>query len=423
MWPNSGAFWFSFDGSEGIADSAVAMNYYHGDFGQDGSGDSGTLITGGTDYYIRRGHMPDQLSIPLGYSNPAPTFDGSRAYPAFIQTHLSIKQNDTSVNRWFLDARNPASANGTQNLYGGVSITQVPGFNKVFKVSMAGSLDRKRLVVHAQLGRFLLRDASSPAANFDDNSLNSFCIADFAGECVPGSSAGDVFVNGPLLDTAGNLCMADLGSAFPCVFTIPDGGFHIVQVGTDPDSSGTRYRKISAFLGGLGHEDGFWNARSTPDASWSFASTAWLGGTYSTYLAAKLPPWPADTTPNHQAFRYISVPVSPVSGATQARAKFGYVENEPPGSSSMHFYGTTRQDVTTSELNTDDPRDPFSWMTNHGRVATDCSSGACTVGIPALPGRILYYVIEQLDSDGNVISTTLTDPRWPCQGCSVVAVP
>ncbi len=49
---------------------------------------------------------------------------------------------------------------------------------------------------------------------------------------------------------------------------------------------------------------------------------------------------------------------------------------------------------------------PISF-TNETVTRQGCANGAtCTITIPSLPNRVLYYVIDRLDSSGNVVATT-----------------
>jgi hypothetical protein len=74
-----------------------------------------------------------------------------------------------------------------------------------------------------------------------------------------------------------------------------------------------------------------------------------------------------------------------------ARAVFGYAENGPPAS----FYCTSRQEACTTSGT------PFAWLSEPQQPVA-CSSG-CTVQIPAIAGRVVYYRIDWLDGNGQVV--------------------
>ena len=120
----------------------------------------------------------------------------------------------------------------------------------------------------------------------------------------------------------------------------------------------------------------------------------------------KLPPWPGRSLakgldPFARAnFINYSISAPPAPGAAYARARLGYAENGPVTS----LFRTSRQEAYWTEIPSNSPTDPFAFAsetTNH----LSCST-PCTVTIPAIPGRVLYYVIDRLNSSGAVISTS-----------------
>src|SRR5262249_12985020 len=102
------------------------------------------------------------------------------------------------------------------------------GTTQVYKISAAldgpaGNaiefLDRKKAGMVAFAGRFQLHDISGPNSTIADGNTYSYCIADFAGECRPGSSIGDRFVNVPQIDTGGVCIIGLLDRNTPCLAT------------------------------------------------------------------------------------------------------------------------------------------------------------------------------------------------------------
>ena len=45
---------------------------------------------------------------------------------------------------------------------------------------------------------------------------------------------------------------------------------------------------------------------------------------------------------------------------------------------------------------------PYYFKSESGQVLQNCSAG-CTINIPAISGRVVYYVAERLDAAGNVV--------------------
>jgi hypothetical protein len=234
-------------------------------------------------------------------------------------------------------------------------------------------------------GRYLLQDKSGVGSVLGTGDTWKFCVADFAGECIGGSSAGDVFMNVPQAYTGGSgLCQSQMEVNTPCwVSSNPMTPF-ITQVGVDkPDAAGLYWRRMSNFFNGIGWTDNFWNARSLPDASWMFSNGKWMNGVDTQIMMAKLPPWPAQDT--IQRNKFVPVTISFTTASTKTyRARFGYNPAEEC---------TTRaeQCVTIGDTSST----PYGWL-SEGLTGTVCTAGLCKVTIPAIAGRVLYYQMENV---------------------------
>jgi hypothetical protein len=101
-------------------------------------------------------------------------------------------------------------------------------------------------------------------------------------------------------------------------------------------------------------------------------------------MAIKMPP-PA-VTDSIDRTNFIGAPVVLPPGSGYARVRFGYAENGVPG----QFYCTSRQEACL----TDAAVTPFAYAQTDTLTATDCRNG-CTINVPALSGRILYYRVEK----------------------------
>jgi hypothetical protein len=113
----------------------------------------------------------------------------------------------------------------------------------------------------------------------------------------------------------------------------------------------------------------------------------------------KLPPQPAHDTIVRNAFVNVAVTIGAGDpAATKVRARFGYAENGAPG----QFYCAynrkeecrTRPDPTLA--------DPYYFASEPAQNLQDCSTG-CTILIPGISGRLVYYALDHLDSSGNVV--------------------
>jgi hypothetical protein len=140
----------------------------------------------------------------------------------------------------------------------------------------------------------------------------------------------------------------------------------------------------------------YWNSRVLPDGSWALVYGQWFNlQRYDAFLA-KLPPFPAPDTVDRSNFEQVGLYVSPMVGATQAAIEFGYTENGDPG----QFYCTSRQETCVRGAQTGAD---FAFA-SETQSAVACQSG-CTIQVPAIPERVLYYRARYLDNQGNILLT------------------
>jgi hypothetical protein len=279
----------------------------------------------------------------------------------------------------------------------------------VYKVSnVAGAYDRKRTPTYAWAGKYMFKDISGPGSLITDANLWNYCVADNPGECRPGSAKNDTFLVGTGFYNSNNFCITNtFNFTAPC-FTgaNPKGGW-AMQIQIDPiDSSASRLRRLTLGLAAPGMHWTFQTWLQTPGGRWGFFTTPYVNGLRNEYFAMKLPPWPggsygeADKALKRSDFIRYRVIVPPVAGATYARARFGYAENGPPSS----FFCTSRQEACSTEIPIDSPKDLYSFVSE---VSTHqiCGSG-CRIVVPSVPGRIMYYLIDYLNSAGAVFYTS-----------------
>ena len=342
------------------------------------------------------------LSPQFSSANP-PAFGKSTAHfnPALVQTHPSSRQYQATSNelRWYLDTR------VISNEFGGVSnvfqntVTQVPGScagsTCIYDVTNPFGFDIKQVPLAAWAGNNLLQDKSGPGSVLSSpGDVWKYCYAYNAGECVSGSPARHAYM---VVDkaVANGQCGGYYNFNVPCLAPANPELQYNVQVGMDPnkpDILGTNWRRLTMAFGGWGRNiDGFSNARATPDGSWALVMGHWLDGLHCDLLAVKLPPWPGQESAYDGDFVDIPVPIPPSAGTVNARIRFGYAENGPANS----FFCTTRQEACTTSGS------PFAFA-SETQTDTACANG-CTIEIPAMPRRVVYYEIDLLDGSGNVI--------------------
>jgi len=98
------------------------------------------------------------------------------------------------------------------------------------------------------------------------------------------------------------------------------------------------------------------------------------------------------TTPDRTNFAAEPIQVTGTMNLDGARIRFGYAENGTVSG----YYCTPRQDACITGGS------PYSFQSEN--PGWQPCTGGCTIAIPAIPGRVLYYVVEQRDKAGNVTS-------------------
>jgi len=386
-----------------------AFSGSHNDFGP---GNAPGLVTyaGGSPDHINNKTMRDLLATPLTYTKkeylPWAQAKASQLGDEFLQSYPGHRQSGAPPNahRWKGDwhALNgdygdaPTTGSG---LIRGQSLKKVNGTKWVYQITNAASVfDRKRTPIYAWSGRYIFRDKSGPHSLIADTDAWTYCIADSAGECRPGSAKNDAFISQPIppVDTQG-WCLSNTINVFaPCLTGInPQAGW-AMQKEIDPiDTTAHRTRRLTMGLSAPGMQWTFTTWLQTPGGKWGFFSAPYVNGLRNDYFAMKLPPW---LTALEKVDRSTFVPVqrtlAALPGAKYVRARFGYAENGPVWS----FFCTSRQETCVTG------GDPFCFLSEWSQPLR-CDS-RCTLSIPAIPGRVLYFVVDRLDSTGRTVSTS-----------------
>lgn len=333
--------------------------------------------------------------------------DGTYNWTGLRQSYPSkrniFSQTAATERVWKSDWAAPNIDNGTgkNNLDGSGytrTLTNVSGI--VWKIQSLSSINIKVSPITASAYPYnYFTDASGPGTWSKAN--GTMCYPYAANECVSGTSAGDqyIYIASTTLQTVGQSglqCFSnDATVGAPCAFGVWPGYGWALQIQQTPtDTNATHLRRLTqGFWPGLGqYYASNWVASS--DAKWGFfADTPMgqrphnsIGG--SNFFAMKLPPWPTSSDGVDRT-KYVQIPI-PLGGITgdSVRLEFGYGENGDPAS----FFCTTRQEAcwTTNAPTGTAPFD-FNGETAH---KTACSP-SCTVPIPMIPGRILFYRLER----------------------------
>lgn len=399
-------------------DSSFCVN--HGDFswdpilgrltytGGNGFGGTDSIVSVTPAQFFATKPTYTQNGLPNWASSP-----GSQLIPDFhIQTYATHRQvgaplaeqvwkgDWTALNTSFGGAE---SAGGV--LYTG-TVTAVAGTVRLYKISNgAATFKRKVTPTYAWAGRFMFKDKSGPGSLITDSDNWQYCVADFAGECRPGSAVNDTFVNAPIYHNKNGQCWTNaLDIIAPCFIGLPPVGGWAIQDQISPiDTAANRVRRLTLGLNAPGMHFTFASWQQTTGGQWGFFAASFVNGLRNDYFAMKLPAWPGSKAGLDSATRTEFIPTRrtiPAGQGVYARARFGYAENGPPGS----FYCTSRQEGCSTELPSAASGDPYSFLSEAVTRQT-CNSG-CKVTIPAVPGRVLYFVIDRLDALGNIVSTS-----------------
>ena len=395
----------------GTTSNQAVENYATG--GHSVTRDSVNTQAGGTKAGITTGSAWEWWN----YSNSTPGFDlitfsnVVNANPMFAsaqppgggntyQQHQSYDQMAAPAQerQWFVDAMpfiNVGSYTGTGAL--------VSGQTNTYKVTGTTTLHRKQITTLASCGAHPLIDISSTAKGnvISDSTTYSYCVANAANECRTGSSIGDVYLNCPGATELTCDYNSANGAVDMCIGDSWSYGNGAVQVSPfTTDVNGASARLIS-HLFATHHEEGIYgNVRPTSDGKWMMFFTGNPTGTPEAYMA-KLGPFPAEESTRRDTFVPIRLSVGGKAEADNVVVEFGYAENGDPG----NFYCTSRQEACVAQSATVDEAHPFYYSVTEAPSirGTPCSSG-CTVAIPAIHGRVVYYQVSYRDSSGNVSS-------------------
>jgi hypothetical protein len=377
----------------------------HPDFGQ---GSSGYTFVEGAGYlngYTVRANQPLLSQIgtgPTGTVLANPTFGSVNLPDTFMQSYPSKRQQSAlspaSEMDWALDVRhyNPSGGNSAESaewLFGN-TVTPVAGCTQTYRISFPGnqSPDPKHTGFIGWAGYSMLADASAPGSGqacMDSTSWH-YCYAYNAGECVAGSTQGNMYASIPH-DFAGSQCLVNsYAYNAPCISNNYPWGFWVTQFNTAvTDKTGEESRRLTSALVAPGRQYNFTNAKATPDAKWIEVLPQWLEGQRTDTFWVKAPPFPGieSNTGSALGATGISLRLGGVPGDA-VRVAFGYAEN----GNAANFYCTSRAETCYTSTSAT-VANPFAYA-SETQGYTACSGG-CTVQIPAIPGRILYYQVQR----------------------------
>jgi hypothetical protein len=150
---------------------------------------------------------------------------------------------------------------------------------------------------------------------------------------------------------------------------------------------------------------GFENNQLLPDNSWILYRQEWLNYQRPEMWMAKMLPYPPEEpggSVTRGTFVPMSVSLKPPAGlgVNNAIVEFGYQEYGTP----QLFNCTTRNDACVAAASmVPSGNQPFHFASENPAGAS-CASG-CTIAIPAISQRVLYYQVKYRAANNTVLSS------------------
>jgi hypothetical protein len=281
----------------------------------------------------------------------------------------------------------------------------VAGYTNVYRMTLAaGGVDIKRTPLYAWSGNTVFANVSGAGFTYPTPTATNytFCEAYYANECVAGSSPGSIYASFSGFPVFQWVWNNGFDTSSPGVMALGSTGGWATQEQISPiDTTATYMRRLTMGLTGPGMHFDYQTQLTEPNGQWTFFDVPFIDGLRMEYFGAKLPPWPANQVNPAIRNNFIGVPisVSGLTGANQADAEFGYAEDGPPSSYNCAY----RNEACITDIPTAHGTDPYAFIGEPVSGYTSCpSSTGCTITVPAIPSRVVYYRVRYLNS-GTVV--------------------
>jgi hypothetical protein len=297
------------------------------------------------------------------------------------------------------------------------TFTAVGGTTTIYKYALGTVPFSYTLPYVPTSGGNTLPDISGPGSLLADTGSNQVCVTVVAGECWTGSSPGDMYAS--LSQPVANLFCNNGGenNSFLghdwCMMNTSTYGDALNQYGLVPADflgnnshgipqygAGLSRRLAQNALGGMRLQN--LHPHTVPDGSAALFEScaadphlALNGASVDSYgcqvFADLIPPQPPADGIDRTNYENVTVTIGAGSGgATHARVKYGYEENEPKRGTtwppSIHFYCTQYQGTCYSS----DQNLPLN------------SQQVLQIGVPQ---RVLFYEVEYLNASNQVVAS------------------
>ncbi|MGA2739126.1 MAG: hypothetical protein ABSG65_16940 [Bryobacteraceae bacterium] len=384
-----------------------------------------------TDYQTILGSVPGILSLPfanltpyqatgVNYASTNPAFAGVYGHPwgfdvgshpnaagAAASAYESIRAYDNM----------PVQGGGfdpTFNLVAQQLYVATPSLvtdpDDFFGSNGTVGINRQLMAQGNSCGSHPLIDISGPGSSISTGTSGSYtaCFARANGECYAGSTVGQVYVNCP--GVVWNYCSGSgIHGGTPlgvgndiCVGNISDIADAVRQFTLDrTDFAGAYSRSLVTATSRLRLVYGFENNRLLPDNSWLLLRIDYLNYQRSDMWMAKMLPYPAPDSVVRGTFVPVALALQPPAGlaVNNAIVEFGYQEYGAP----QFIDCTTRNDACIATASTVTPGNQPYYFASENPAGAACGSG-CTITVPAISQRILYYRVEYRTASNAVLA-------------------
>jgi len=274
-------------------------------------------------------------------------------------------------------------------------------------------INRKLMATGASCGSHPLIDMSSASTTYslpeDTAGSYEYCVARNRNECRSRSLPGDVYVNCPGVVVPycqGNAVHGGTPDGIGndiCVGNLSKTANAIAQFTLDrTDGSGAYSRVLASATSRLRMVSGFENNRLLPDNSWVLYRQEFLNYQREEMWMMRNLPYPEKDSVNRGAFVPVPIQLDPVSAGVSVNngvVEFGYAEYAQSGV----YYCTTRADICqANDASVPAGNAPFVFASEAARGLA-CRAG-CTIMVPAISSRVLYYRIRYRDASNNTVA-------------------
>jgi hypothetical protein len=283
---------------------------------------------------------------------------------------------------------------------------------------------RKNYPTAAFSGQLPLVDISSSATgdviSTGPGDSYKYCVAAKANECRQGSALGDVYVNAPhvrypfcfIAAQNGNLAdeydLCISGSA-PIRDAITQTDMRYTDIEGHATRILTKFRRARVL-------NIFDTPYVLPNGQWMIFESQFAGDASlnKVFFIGKIPPPAPRDSYNRGDFIPLALKLPPLTGATQAFVRFGYAENGPGTSL---FCNSRKENCVAGSQNGATPIDhtnPFYLEQTESSSWTPmaCNNG-CTINIPGVPQRVLYYQFVYANAGGIVYTSPVSATMVP----------